>query len=258
MTLMTTTLLIAATLAFQMPPRETTLIRSMLPETKFVTSKDGAKIAYDVTGSGPVVILLHGGGLTRRSWHTGGYVARLAKEFTVVTIDIRGNGESSKLTDEDRFWFERINEDTLAVADAVGAKRFSLWGFSYGANVGRYLASRSDRVSSMIIIGINFGAAVNETFLKFIKEATTRTPEPWLTAMIKYPAVEPADMKCPTLWVVGSKNDNAFQSAEAYKSTLSATPVTLAVFDGLNHPQEFEQIDRVFAREVEFTRAHAR
>ncbi len=55
-------------------------------DTQFVTSKDGTKIAYDVTGSGPVVILLHGGGQERQvvaprpaTW------TRLAKEFRVVT-----------------------------------------------------------------------------------------------------------------------------------------------------------------------------
>lgn len=62
--------------------------------TRFVTSKDGTKIAYDVAGSGPAVILLHGGGQTRQAWHRAGYVERLAKEFTVITLDIRGNGES--------------------------------------------------------------------------------------------------------------------------------------------------------------------
>ena len=236
------------------PQQQAGMLRSLLPETRFVTSSDGTKIAYDVTGSGPVVILLHGGGMTRRSWHTAGYVARLAREFTVVTIDIRGNGESAKPSGEAAFWYERMNEDILAVADAVKAPRFALWGFSYGANVGRYLASRSDRVRAMIIIGINFGAAVNETFMGFIKKMPA--PEPWLTAMIKYPPVEPADMKCPTLWVVGSQNTNAFESAQAYQSKLAGARVTLEVIDGMNHQQEFEQIDRVFAREIEFTRAH--
>jgi dipeptidyl aminopeptidase/acylaminoacyl peptidase len=224
--------------------------------TKFVASKDGTRIAYDVTGSGPVVMLLHGGGMDRRSWHSGGYVARLSKEFTVVTIDIRGNGESDKPQPVAGYAWERINEDILAVADAVKAPRFALWGFSYGANVGRYLASRSDRVTAMVYIGINFGAAVNETFMGFIKKMPN--PPAWITAMIDYPAVEPADMKCPTLWVVGTNNENAFTSAEAYKSRLAGTKVTLAVFEGLNHPQEFEQIDRVFVREFDFTRAATR
>ena len=224
--------------------------------TQFVTSKDGTTIAYDVTGSGPVVILLHGGGMDRRSWHSAGYVNRLAKEFTVVAIDIRGNGESAKPQPVAAYSWERINEDILAVADAVKAPRFAIWGFSYGANVGRYVASRSDRVISMVYIGINFGAAVNETFMGYIRKMPN--PPNWITAMIDYPPVEPADMKCPTLWVVGTQNENAFKSAEAYKAKLGGTTVTLAVFDGLDHPQEFEQIDRVFSREAEFTRSTAR
>ena len=96
-------------------------------ETRWVTSTDGTKIAFDVTGTGPVLILLHGGGMNRRSWHTAGYVSRLAQEFTVVTIDIRGNGDSDKPTSEAAYAFERLNEDVLAVADAVGARRFGLW-----------------------------------------------------------------------------------------------------------------------------------
>ena len=189
--------------------------------TQFVTSKDGTKIAYDVAGSGPAVILLHGGGMNRRSWHTAGYVARLAKEFTVIAIDIRGNGESDKPSHVSAYHFERINEDILAVADAVKASRFSLWGFLYGANVGRYLASRSDRVSSMVYIGINFGAAVDENFMSYVKKMPA-VPI-WLEAMIAFPPVEPSDMKCPTLWLVGSNNENALKSAEAYKPKLAGT-----------------------------------
>ena len=77
-----------------------------------------------------------------------------------------------------------------------------------------------------------------------------------LPANPAYPPVEPADMKCPTLWVVGSNNTNAFESAQAYRSKLAGTRVTLEVIEGMSHPQEFEQIDRVFAREIEFTRSH--
>jgi len=225
-------------------------------QTQFVHSKDGTKIAYDVTGSGPVVILLHGGGQDRQTWHRGHYVERLAKEFRVVTLDIRGNGESDKPGAVSAYAWERINEDILAVADAVKAPRFALWGFSYGANVGRYVASRSDRVTAMLYIGINFGAAVNETFMSYVKKMP-RVPV-WIEAMIAYPPVEPSDMKCPTLWLVGTNNENAFQSVGAYKSRLPGTKVSLAIIEGIDHPQEFELIDRVFPQEVAFTRAHAR
>jgi dienelactone hydrolase len=224
--------------------------------TQYVTSKDGTKIAYDVTGSGPVVILLHGGGQDRQTWHRAGYVKRLAQEFTVVTVDIRGNGESDKPADVAAYRSERIVEDTLAVADAIKAARFALWGFSYGANVGRYVASQSDRVSAMVYIGIPFGPAVDDVFMSYIKKMPA--PPTWITAMLSYAPVEAADMKCPTLWVVGTNNEAAYASAKQYQPKLAGTKVVLEFVEGLNHSQEFVSIDRVFPTELEFTRAHAR
>jgi pimeloyl-ACP methyl ester carboxylesterase len=239
-----------------LPPREITALRTTLPETRFVTSKDGTRIAFDVTGSGPTVMLLHGGGMNRRSWHTAGYVGRLAKEFRVVTVDLRGNGDSDKPVDVARFAFERINEDLTAVAEAIKADRFSIWGFSYGANVGRYFASRTDRVTSMVYIGIPFGKAIDDVFMRYVEKMPTRPP--FISAMLTYPPVEPADMKCPTLWIVGTRNEGAFKSVEQYRGALAGTPVTLQVVDGLDHPQEFDQIDRVFEIERNFTKQHAR
>ena len=32
-------------------------------KTEFITARDGQQIAYDVTGEGPAVMLLHGGGV---------------------------------------------------------------------------------------------------------------------------------------------------------------------------------------------------
>jgi pimeloyl-ACP methyl ester carboxylesterase len=64
--------------------------------TSFVVAPDGTHSAYDVTGKGSAIILLHGGWHTRQHWHDVGYVKQLKNNFTVITIDIRGNGESDK------------------------------------------------------------------------------------------------------------------------------------------------------------------
>ena len=222
------------------------------PRTQFAASTDGTRIAYDVTGSGPVIILLHGGGATRRSWHAAGYVSRLAAEFTVVTMDIRGNGDSDKPPMAASYAPARLNQDVLAVANAVKAERFVIWGFSYGANVGRYLASVSDRVRGMVYIGIPFGPAADGIFRDRILGMANRPA--WLAAMLDYPPVEPSHMRSPTLWVVGTANEGAYASAKAYQPKLAGTKVTLMLADGLTHPQEFERIDQLFAKEVEFTR----
>jgi pimeloyl-ACP methyl ester carboxylesterase len=254
--------------------------------TRFATSADGTRLAYDVTGRGPAILLLHGGGQARRSWHDLGYVKRLATEFTVVTMDLRGHGESGKPEDTSAYAIDRLIEDVLAVADAAQAPRFAIWGFSYGANVGRYAAVRAKRVESMVYIGIPFGAAADPTFRTFIVDMRSKwTPVieahrkgqfdvqslseadratwlrgtvpvslAWLGAMLDYPPVEPADMPCPTLWLVGTSNQVAMPSVTAYKPKLGGTRVSLALLEGLTHPQEIERIDQTLPRALEFTR----
>ena len=257
--------------------------------TQFVASKDGTRIAYQVNGSGAAtVILLHGGGQTRRVWQEAGYVERLAGEFRVISIDLRGNGDSAKPETADAFAIDRVVDDVLAVADATGARTFSLWGFSYGANVGRYVALKSNRVRSMIYIGIPFGPAAGGIFRDTIlslrakwqpiiaahragtfdettlsdadRQTWQRGTVPlnlaWLSAMLDYPAVEPADMPCPTLWIVGTANKDTMTSVGTHKDRLSDTRVRLKLLDGLTHPQELERIDQTLPPALEFTRTH--
>src|SRR5687767_9146541 len=38
------------------------------PKALFATAADGTRIVYDVTGTGPALVLVHGGGQTRESW----------------------------------------------------------------------------------------------------------------------------------------------------------------------------------------------
>ncbi len=133
-------------------------------DTSFAISPDGTCIAYDVTGEGSALMLLHGGGHSRQNWHDVGYVERLKNDYKVITIDIRGNGESDKRIDPTDYTIEKLCQDILAVADACSVERFSIWGFSYGGNIGRYLAAQSDRVEKLIIMGIPFGLGASETF----------------------------------------------------------------------------------------------
>ncbi|AZH24423.1 alpha/beta fold hydrolase [Haloplanus aerogenes] len=90
-----------------------------------VTSPDGTRIAYERHGDGPPLVLLHGG-LTRRYWEP--LVPQFAGDFTVVTPDRRGRGESD---DTAPYSIEREVEDTRAVVDAV-AETPVLFGHSFG------------------------------------------------------------------------------------------------------------------------------
>ena len=133
-------------------------------KTLYARSSDGTQIAFDATGHGPTVILLHGGGQSRQMWHDAGYVNRLKDSFQVIAIDIRGWGESDKPTDPAAYTTYKHGQDILSVADVCGVQNFVLWGFSYGGNIGRYLAAQSDRIAGIVIMGIPFGLGAQGDF----------------------------------------------------------------------------------------------
>jgi pimeloyl-ACP methyl ester carboxylesterase len=244
--------------------------------TSFIVSADGTRIAYDVTGEGTAIILLHGGWHTRQNWHDVGYVERLKDNFKVITIDIRGNGESDKPAEPTYYTTEKICQDILAVANACCVEQFTIWGFSYGANIGRYLAARSNRVEKLILMGIPFGSGAPGDLRRFIEgfrdhwapilqtkregtlDISSLSTEDqktwhktniaveiaWLSAMLDWGVIEPADLLCQTLWLVGSKNESAVANIREYEERLKRSKVRVQVMEGLNHQEEFNNIDR--------------
>jgi pimeloyl-ACP methyl ester carboxylesterase len=239
-------------------------------------SADGTKIVSDVTGTGTGLMLLHGGGQTRKSWSDRGYVERLSKRFRVIAVDLRGSGESDKPATPAAYELDRVLADLLAVADAAGVKRFHVWGFGHGATIGRYLAARSDRVMSMVMVGADMGPAVSG----IVKDALTGMRAKWqplldaqkagtfdvktlspgdraawdggiatsslaLWALLDYPPLEPADIKVPTLWVVGSADQTAMANVKEYEAKLAGTQVKLETLSGASYSDSFAKIDVV-------------
>jgi haloacetate dehalogenase len=54
----------------------------------------GAEINLMLAGSGPPLLLIHGNPLSLVSWHK--IAPSLARDFTVIAMDMRGYGDSSK------------------------------------------------------------------------------------------------------------------------------------------------------------------
>ena len=79
-----------------------------------VTSAGGTVIACDRAGDGPVLIVSVGAFCTRRTFAAP---RDLTRQFTVVTCDRRGRGDSG---DTEPFTAGRECEDLAAVAAAAG------------------------------------------------------------------------------------------------------------------------------------------
>jgi pimeloyl-ACP methyl ester carboxylesterase len=98
---------------------------------KTIQSADGTRIAFERTGSGPALLLVHGGGpIDHTRWDLTGVRTTLAEHCTVYAMDRRGRGRSGDSAD---YSMEREYEDIAAVVDAID-EPVTLLGHSLGAN----------------------------------------------------------------------------------------------------------------------------
>src|SRR6202451_2708970 len=87
-------------------------------------------------GSGPPLLLLHGHPQTHVMWHR--VAPRLATEFTVVAMDLRGYGDSSKpetTPDHEPYSKRAMARDAVAVMQHFGFDRFDIAGHDRGGRV---------------------------------------------------------------------------------------------------------------------------
>ena len=94
-----------------------------------VISKDGTRIAYEKSGSGPLLILVDGALCSRAFGPMPKLAQLLTGNFTVITYDRRGRNESS---DTQPYSVEREIEDMEALINNNGGSTF-VTGFSSGA-----------------------------------------------------------------------------------------------------------------------------
>ena len=87
--------------------------------TRFVTSTDGTRIAYEVSGAGPALVLVDGALCQRSMGPARPLATQLSPSFTVHAYDRRGRGESGP--GETAYDVEREIEDLAAVIAAAGA-----------------------------------------------------------------------------------------------------------------------------------------
>lgn len=105
--------------------------------TRHVVSADGTRIAYESSGSGPLLILVDGA-LCRRGFGPGAKFARLLeKDFTVYRYDRRGRGESGDTQPYDP---AREVEDLAALIQHAGGSAILL-GLSSGAALSLHAAA---------------------------------------------------------------------------------------------------------------------
>lgn len=113
---------------------------------------NGAELNVDIIGSGPPVLLMHGGlGLSHD--YLRPYFDQLAERHTVVFYDHLGNGGSQRPADFSDLTFERLVSDAAALMTDLGHETFVLVGHSFGGFIAQeFVATHADRLSGLVLI----------------------------------------------------------------------------------------------------------
>ena len=112
---------------------------------------NGIRLHYCVhPGEGPTLVLLHG--LTANARAFDAYLAAgLSSGFRLITVDLRGRGQSSK--PENGYSMAEHAQDILGLLDAEGLHPAIVGGHSFGGLLSIYLAANfPERISRIIIL----------------------------------------------------------------------------------------------------------
>ena len=109
---------------------------------------NGIEIACEITGSGPPIVLLHGGQGDHNNFYN--FAPVLARDFTVVSIDQRDTGESRN--GDEAYTVADSGKDVGALVEALGYERAHVFGTSWGGIIAQEAAINCpERVDHLIL-----------------------------------------------------------------------------------------------------------
>lgn len=114
----------------------------------YAVTTDETRIAYQVRGTGPPLLLLAGQANSHRWWDS------VRDDFhrtrSTVTIDYRGTGDSDR--PDEPYSTRGFAADVIAVLDDLGVERADVYGTSMGGRVAQWLAAdHPHRVRSLVL-----------------------------------------------------------------------------------------------------------
>lgn len=122
---------------------------------------DGIKIYYEIEGSGPDVVLIHGFAANLEfNWKRSNWVETLKDENRVILMDCRGHGKSDKPLDPSLYGNKMI-DDVVKLMDHLTIIKANIFGYSMGARIAfKMLLDFPERVQSAIIGGFGLPSPI--------------------------------------------------------------------------------------------------
>lgn len=144
------------------------------PAARDAVSRNTVDLAYEVSGErgNPVLLLLHGGTASRRSWDL--VTPGLRASHRIVAVDLRGHGQSP--APDHGYSAMQLGADVAQVIDELDLQQVTLVGHSLGGMTAICLAaSRPDAVMRLVLL--NAPVTPNAVDALSDVEARVRRPE---------------------------------------------------------------------------------
>jgi haloacetate dehalogenase len=213
---------------------------------------DDASIFVRHGGEGPPVVLLHGHPRTSATWHR--VAPRLARRgFTVICPDLRGYGQSlgpPPTEDHTAHCKRAAAGDIVAVARALGHRRFALAGHDRGSYVALRLAlDQPETVSRLALLDC---LPISEHLVRITPEFATRWWHWFFFAQPETPErVIGAD---PDRWYRGDPQSMGRENYDEWRRAVRNPRVVRAMLEdyraGLTVDRRHEETDRAAGRRV--------
>jgi len=136
---------------------------------------NGIELHYTIYGSGPPVLLIHGGLGYSEVW--GAQVADLSKDHTVIVADSRGHGRSTR--NAEPYSYDLMSSDYLALLDYLKIEKTALVGWSDGGIIGLDIAiHHPERLTKLFaqaanskVDGVIPAVMEDKTFAAYVEKA---------------------------------------------------------------------------------------
>lgn len=235
-----------------------------------VPSRDGTLIAVQCAGTGPSLLLVHGGVGDRTRWTP--MFPLLSSHFTVCAMDRRGHGASG---DSPEYSLQKEAEDVAAIVDSRKGT-VAVLGHSYGGVAALEAAFLTRRISKLILyepplqepvdVGVIEGierlikeGQREQAVMTFMREVVRQTPNeiaamrsrpswPTLVASIgsqprqmralaayRFAARRMSAVRVPTLLLIGSESASPYMKRAIRSLQASLPNPSLVVLEGQQH-----------------------
>ena len=174
-----------------------------------MSAGSAGETAWELHGSGPPVVLIHGFGLNRAMWQW--QLPALTPHFSVLTYDLLGHGESAPPAGTPDL--AMFSAQLLGLMDRRGIARAAVVGFSLGGMIARRFAlDRPDRLSALAILHSPHNrspaerSAVRERVRQTREQGPSANVEPalerWFTPAFR--AEAPESIALVRRWITGN------------------------------------------------------